>query len=216
MMRVAAMLFVLGAVPALAHDVITTKITWSREISRLVYRRCVSCHAEFVNYEDARPWAKAMKEETGARRMPPWQAVKGFGDFKDDRGLTQEEIELISDWVEGGSPEGDPRYLPEKPKAVVWMDPSVPAGSASIVVAAGFRLKAAARVVAVRPEKLAEGSGVQVIATRPDGTAEPLVWIYGYNPKFRRTYYYRSPVALPAGTVFEMGAGTFTLFTRRR
>src|SRR5216683_417963 len=88
---------------AQAHDVITTKITWSKEISRLFFKRCASCHREggssfsLTKYEEARPWAKAIKEEALERRMPPWGAVKGFGDFRDDQGLTQEELHLISD-----------------------------------------------------------------------------------------------------------------------
>ncbi len=44
--------------------------------------------------------------------MPPWGAVKGFGDFRDDQALTPEQIELIGDWVEGGAPEGEPKDLP--------------------------------------------------------------------------------------------------------
>jgi hypothetical protein len=214
----------LCAGPVLAHDVITTKITWSNEISRLVYKRCASCHAagqsafSLMAYDEARPWAKAMKEETGARRMPPWQAVKGFGDFTGDRGLTQEEIELISDWVEGGAPEGDPKFLPEKPKPASWQDPATPAGAAVVVASAGFRLKSAARVVALRPNDLTKGVSVQVVATRPDGTVEPLIWMYRYNPRFQRTYYYRAPIDLPAGTLIEMstqGAGSLNLFSSK-
>jgi hypothetical protein len=88
-----------------AHDVITTPITYSREISRLIYSRCASCHREggsafsLLTYPEARPWAKAIKEEVLERRMPPWGAVKGFGQFRDDRGLTQEQIGLIAYWV---------------------------------------------------------------------------------------------------------------------
>ena len=83
-----------------AHDVITTPITFSREISRLVNLRCAVCHREggsafsLLTYEQARPWAKAIKEEVLERRMPPWGAVKGFGDFKDDQGLTEEQIKM--------------------------------------------------------------------------------------------------------------------------
>ena len=47
--------------------------------------------------------------------MPPFAAVKGFGDLTDDQALTQEEIHLISDWVEGGSPEGEPSLAPKDP-----------------------------------------------------------------------------------------------------
>ena len=73
-----------------AHDVISTKLTWSREVSRIIYKRCASCHHEggsafsLMTYEEARPWAKAIKEEVLERRMPPFGAVKGFGDFRDD------------------------------------------------------------------------------------------------------------------------------------
>src|ERR1700739_3123590 len=97
----AAVLMIACAAVAGAHDVITTKITWSKEMSRLVYKRCATCHRDggaafsLMTYEAARPWAKAIKEETLERRMPPWQAVKGFGEFKDDRGLTEEELEVI-------------------------------------------------------------------------------------------------------------------------
>src|ERR1041385_1096733 len=103
----------LCCVPAHAHDLITTKLTWNREISRIVYARCVGCHRphaqafSLLTYVDARPWAKAIAEEVLERRMPPWGAVKGFGDFRDDQALTPEQLELITSWSQGGSPEGE-------------------------------------------------------------------------------------------------------------
>jgi hypothetical protein len=207
---------------AQAHDTITTKITWSKEMSRLVFKRCVMCHNEkasipLMTYEQARPWAKAIKEEALERRMPPWEAVKGFGDFTDDRGLTQEELELISDWVEGGAPEGDPKYVPAAPKPVDWLDQAVPKGTSEVVVSANQKLTAAAKVVAVRPKDLKAGATVQIVAVRPDGSLEPILWIYQYKPDFKRTYYYRTPLSLPAGTTFQMSppdAGTIGVFTK--
>src|SRR5882724_3193208 len=103
------------AVPA--HDVITTKLTWNREISRIVTSRCASCHHpggrafSLLTYAEARPWAVAIKEEVLSRRMPPWGAIKGFGDFRNDQALTSEQLEMITSWVEGGVPEGDPKDL---------------------------------------------------------------------------------------------------------
>ena len=98
-------------------------ITWNREVSRIVYERCASCHRpggtafSLMTYQDARPHAAAIKEAVLSRRMPPWGAVKGFGDFRDDQGLTQEQIELITDWVEGSTPRGNnPNMLPAPPK----------------------------------------------------------------------------------------------------
>jgi hypothetical protein len=205
-----------------AHDVITTKITFSKEIVRMMNKRCVTCHKEggsafsLATYEAARPWAKAIKEEVDSRRMPPWQAVKGFAEFKNDRGLTQEEIELIDDWVEGGAPEGEPKYVPATPKMADWQDPSAPQGSSGVVIAGQAKLEAGVHAVAIRPKELKKGASVQVIAARPDGTIQPLLWIYQYNPDFPRTYYYTAAFDLPPGTEIEMSppdAGTFTLYS---
>lgn len=84
-------------------------------------------------YAEAHPWAVAIKEEVLARRMPPWGAVKGFGEFRDDGGLTQEQIEWIADWVVGGAPEGDPALLPKAPSfakaAAVHVPPGTRRGS---------------------------------------------------------------------------------------
>jgi len=221
MLRNVALLFAAIGL-AQAHDAITTKITWSKEVSRLIFKRCAMCHGEtasipLMTYDEARPWAKAIKEEMLERRMPPWEAVKGFGDFKDDRGLTQEELEIVSDWVEGGAPEGNPKFVPALPKVVDWMDPAVPKGTSDIVVSADKKLESAGRVVAVRPKDLKPGVTVQIVAVRPDGSLEPILWIYQYKPDFKRTYYYRTPLALPAGTKFQMSpsdAGTIEVFTK--
>ena len=222
MRRVVLLLVAVGSIEA--HDVITTKITFSKEISRLIYKRCATCHHEggsafsLMTYDEARPWAKAIKEEVLERRMPPWEAVKGFGEFREDRGLTQEELETISSWVEGGAPEGDPKYLPSRPKLVAWQDPPAPKGASEIILADGARLVAASKVVAIRAQNLKAGASVQIVAVRPDSSVEPLLWIYKYNPAFHRTYYYVDSIALPAGTRIEMsppGAGTVGLCVRQ-
>src|SRR5215469_12778814 len=104
------------------HDIITTKITWNREISRIVYNRCAGCHHatgtafSLATYAEARPWAASIKEEVEQRRMPPWGAVKGFGDFRNDEALSPEQIELIVNWASGGAPEGDEKDLPLAPR----------------------------------------------------------------------------------------------------
>jgi hypothetical protein len=206
-----------------AHDVITTKITFSKEISRLVYKRCATCHHEggsafsLMTYDEARPWAKAIKEEVLERRMPPWEAVKGFGEFRNDRGLTQEELETISSWVEGGAPEGEPKYLPSLPRLIDWQDPSPPKGSSEVILTDGAKIASPSKVVAIRTQNLKAGASVQIVAVRPDSSVEPLLWIYKYNPAFRRTYYYVDSIALPAGTKIEMSpasSATVGLFVK--
>lgn len=204
-----AVLMAMGACLSMrAHDVITTKVTYSREISRLIYKRCASCHHEggssfsLTTYDEARPWAKAIKEEVLERRMPPWNAVKGFGSFKNDEGLTQEEIELISDWVEGGAPEGDPKLLPQVPAAPI-VSSAQKATSRELIVDGVRILKQPVTTTGIRAKTLLEGTSVQIIARKPDGAIEPLIWIYKYQPRFGHSFYFRTALQLPAGTKIE-------------
>lgn len=193
------LLFLAAAGALLAHDPVTTKLTWSAEISRIVYKRCLSCHREgaiaFAEYEQVRPWAKAIRDEVLARRMPPWGAVKGYGEFQGDISLTQDEINRIAEWVEGGAPEGDPRYLPPKP---------APAGPVEVE---GARLRNPAKltrattVLGIAPA--GDIATAKVTARKPDGSVEPLLWLLDYREKRRRTFVYKQPLVLPAGTILE-------------
>ena len=234
---VVVLLIVGGAVVSRAHDPISTKITWNREISRIVYNRCVSCHHEggsafsLITYQESRPWAKAIKEEVLERRMPPFAAIKGFGPVKDEDALTQEELHLIADWVEGGSPEGDePNLLPKPPE---FPDAKKPAAvTAKTAGASGAAAKAAPQLVAdgsltlkepvtligARAGTMAEGATVQAVVQKPDGSIEPLIWIYDYKPKYDRAYYFEKPVTLPAGSkidVYPVNGGTLALLLKK-
>lgn len=219
-MKAFFLLFSAVAFSLSAHDVITTKITFSREVSRIFYKRCISCHRDggaafsLVTYDQARPWAKAIKEEVLARRMPPWGAVKGFGNFRDDQGLTQEDLTIIAEWVEGGAPEGDSRLVPVVPRFSTGRDEAPPPRSPEIALDGAFALRKATTLVAIRPNKLADGTSVKIVAERPDGSIEPLLWIANHRSGFNRTYVFSDPLEFPAGTrVVEFpAAGSFSLF----
>lgn len=213
-----------GALCLWAHDPITTKVTWNREMSRIVFMHCASCHHDggaafsLMTYREARPWAKAIKDETLNRRMPPWNAVKGFGEFKDDRGLTQDTLELIADWVEGGAPEGDPKLAPKPPKPAGLVRPKPEQPGREVIVDGRLKLTSALDVAGIRAKSMQEGSSVQVVAERPDGEIVPLLWLYNYQPKYDRVYYYEQPVQLPSGAVIRTSpssAGTVALVTER-
>jgi len=87
-----AFIVLAACVTYLAHNV-GNAITWNREISRIFYQRCASCHHEggtsfpLMRYTDVQPRAVAIKQAVLSRRMPPWGAVKGYGDFRNDQGL---------------------------------------------------------------------------------------------------------------------------------
>ncbi len=97
---------------AYSHNPTTTTVLFNREIASLLQRKCLQCHAAgkmampLVTYDNARPWAEAIKEETLARRMPPWPAERGYGAFSNDIGLTLREFEFLISWVDGGVPQG--------------------------------------------------------------------------------------------------------------
>ena len=91
---------------------------------------CRNASIPLVSYETVRPWAVAIKEQVLSRAMPPWGAAKGFGDLSPDGALSQEEILIISAWVVGGAPEGDPATLPKNEIAM----PSAALGSFAAAV----------------------------------------------------------------------------------
>jgi hypothetical protein len=194
------------------HDIITTPITWSREISRIVYKHCASCHHpdgkafSLLTYNDARPWAVAIKEEILTRRMPPWGAIKGFGDFRNDQSLTPEQMELIVSWADGGVPEGEDKDLPPKLKEGENAFPSDPPKAAlktAVTVSGEFKLTRPLTIDGVWPKTVTDHTTSQILAETPDGDLRPLVWLSDYRPRTGHEFLYRTPVKLPAGTVIH-------------
>jgi hypothetical protein len=199
-------LLILGAcvTVAQAHDIITTPITFDREIIRILYDRCNSCHHpdgkafSLMTYSDARPWAVAIKEEVLARRMPPWGAVKGFGDFKNDQALTPEQLELITSWADGGVPEGEEKDLPPAPKFAAAE--AIEHHHGDIAVSGDFQLTRPFTLGGLVPDQVPDKAVFQMTAELPDGSVEPLLWMEEYKPQFAHPFVLRTPLALPKGT----------------
>ncbi len=115
---------VMAAAPALAAD---GPVTFSKDIAPIFQAKCQECHQpnsiapmSLVTFQDARPWARSIKERVSTRQMPPWHIDKSVGvqQFKNDMSLSDEQIDLVVRWVDGGSLQGDPKDLPA-PKALV-------------------------------------------------------------------------------------------------
>lgn len=102
------------------------EITWSGQVAAIVETKCAGCHhpqtaAPFSlqTYEHATQWAEMIREVVQQRRMPPWHADPRFGDFVDERRLTQTELDTLLAWIDDGMPAGDlanapvPREYPD-------------------------------------------------------------------------------------------------------
>ncbi len=97
--------------------------TFSKDVAPILFENCVQCHRpnhiapmSLMTYADARPWARAVKQRVAAREMPPWGAAPGIQEYSNDTSLTQEEIDTIVAWVDGGVPRGDDTDLPAAPE----------------------------------------------------------------------------------------------------
>ena len=95
--------------------------TFTKEIAPIFQAKCQACHRpgyiapmSLVTYEESRPWARSIKTRVEMRQMPPWHIDKSVGiqDFENDRSLTQDEIDTIVRWVDGGAPRGNPDDMP--------------------------------------------------------------------------------------------------------
>jgi hypothetical protein len=192
-----------------AHDRITTRVTWDREIEPIFNARCVECHRAggkstipMTTYQQARPWAVAIKEEVLTRRMPKWSAARGYGDFANDPSLSPFEIALIAAWVDGGAPETE-KNRPPSPTAPAVVKPAtfMPPAVSSIrttSIACGDQA-VSGRLLAIRPA-LDKNADAGIAAALPDGRREILAWIRAYDPDYAPTYWLRKPLVLPRGS----------------
>jgi Flp pilus assembly protein TadD/mono/diheme cytochrome c family protein len=118
-MRFAAAFGVLLAAPAYAQPA----LTFAHDIAPIIFQNCAPCHRPgeagpfpLLSYQDVKKHAPEIADVTGRRVMPPWAPQAGYGDFSDERRLTEAQIRAIADWVSQGSSEGDPSEIPALPK----------------------------------------------------------------------------------------------------
>jgi len=100
--------------------------TFTKDVAPIFQSKCEACHRpdsiapmSLVSYTEVRPFASSIKNRVATRQMPPWHLDKNVGiqKYKNDRSLTDQEIDTVVRWVDGGSPQGDPKDMPA---AVKW------------------------------------------------------------------------------------------------
>lgn len=102
-----------------AADSPAESVTFTKDIAPIFGQHCVVCHRpgdiapmSLLTYPEAQRRAERIAEKVVGRQMPPWHADPRFGEFANERRLSEREIERIVAWVKQGAKEGDPKDLP--------------------------------------------------------------------------------------------------------
>ena len=125
MLRIPVAVLLTG-MAALAANTSSTPVTFNKDVLPILQRNCQSCHRagevapmSFISYQDARPWAKAIKAVALTKKMPPWYADPSYGHFSNERKLTADEINTLAAWADNGAPEGNAK---DRPAPVEFVD----------------------------------------------------------------------------------------------
>src|SRR5213594_635969 len=95
--------------------------TFARDVAPIFQDKCEACHRpdsiapmSLKTYAEARPWARSIRARVADHQMPPWNIDRtvGIQKFKNDRSLSDEQIDTIVRWVDAGAPQGDPKDMP--------------------------------------------------------------------------------------------------------
>jgi len=154
-------------------------VTYSKDVAPLLLKHCQTCHrpgeaAPFplLTFQQARPWAKAMKEAVVLKKMPPWYADARYGKFTNDRSLSPREVATLAAWADNGAPEGDPKDLPPKTNYVEgW---SIPKPDVVIEFPRSFEIPASGTIEyqkVIVPTGFTEDKWVQFAEARPSDRA---------------------------------------------
>lgn len=154
-------------------------VTFNKEVLPILQNHCQDCHRpgeaapmSLMTYQDARPWAKAIREAVVTRKMPPWFADPHVGKFANDRSLSQTEIDTLTAWADGGAREGNPKDAPAPRQFVDGWN----IGQPDLVLETpnAFNVPATGQVeyqYVIIPTKLTEDRWIQTTEVRPGNRA---------------------------------------------
>ena len=89
-------------------------VTFNKDVAPILQQHCQSCHRAggiapmaLMTYENARPWAKAIRARVVKGQMPPWFANPGFAPLRNAPQITDTDIRTLVSWVDSGAVEGN-------------------------------------------------------------------------------------------------------------
>ena len=196
-------------------------VSFHKDIEPILQDRCEGCHRPgevgpmpLITYEQARPWAKAIKSAVLQRKMPPWPINPHYGRFSNDRSLSQEQIDLLAAWVDNGAPEGS---LADAPPPRTWVNGwNIPTPDAVIEMPQAFDMPAAGRVeyqYIVIPTGFTEDKWVQMAEVRPsDRTITHHAQIFIREPGSKWLANQKPGVPLALANSSGMGSEILTIY----
>jgi hypothetical protein len=154
-------------------------VTFTKDVAPVLQKNCQGCHRpgeaapfSLLTYEQARPWAKAMKEAVLLKKMPPWFADPHYGKFANDRSLAQKEVDTLVAWADAGAPQGDAKDAPPPVNfAEGW---AIPKPDVVFEFPQAFQIPASGTIEyqkVVVPTGFTEDKWVQFAEARPDDRA---------------------------------------------
>jgi hypothetical protein len=175
-----------GAVFSLTSSVVSQQApapVFTKDVAPIFQDKCQSCHRpgyiapmSLVTYEEARPWAKAIRERVITKQMPPWHIddTVGIHKFENDRSLSKQQIDTIVRWVDGGSQKGDMKDMPpakQWPDEAVWNFAGMFGGPPDLIIKSpAYTMPAVAQDAWYKPSVetgLTEPRWVRAIEIRP-------------------------------------------------
>jgi len=157
----------------------TGPVTFSKDVAPILQKNCQGCHRPgeaapmpLETYQQARPWAKAMKQAVLTRKMPPWFADPQYGHFRNDRSLSQKDIDTLVSWVDTGAPEGNPQDAPKPAEFVDGWNIGIP--DVVFEMPEPFQVPASGTIeyqYVVLPYQFTEDRWVQMAEVRPGNRA---------------------------------------------
>lgn len=197
-------------------------VSFHKDIEPILQDRCQQCHRPgevgpmaLMTYEQARPWAKAIKSAVIQRKMPPWPINPHFGKFSNGRSLTAEQIDLLAAWVDSGAPEGNPA---DAPRPRTWVEGwNIPQPDAILEMPTAFDMPASGRVeyqYIVIPTGFTEDKWIQMAEVRPsDRSITHHAQIFIREPGSKWLAGQKPGVPLGVANGSGMGSEILTIYT---
>jgi hypothetical protein len=95
-------------------------VTYAEHVAPILNAHCTDCHHDgavapfsLVGFEASKKQSANITSATSGKRMPPWKAVHGYGDFKDENLLRESELAILKAWSESGAKRGDVKKEPK-------------------------------------------------------------------------------------------------------